>query len=240
MTLRELIKTPEALLELSPEELGGIVLEHLVRTREKFISRANFATESLLRDCTGDKVACARVLMEAWNFLETSGLIASEPASQYPNFFVTRRGHEIVETSSFAEYLKTRSFPQGSLHPTVAAKSYGLFIRGEYETAIFQAMKEVEVAVRSAANFDTRMIGTDLMRKAFNATNGPLRNEQEPEAEREALMALYSGAIGRFKNPSSHRHIAITSPEETIEILHIASHLLRVLEDRVAPPNSAA
>ena len=235
MTLRKLIESPAELLELKPEELAQFVLEHLVSTGETFIARSNFATEGLLRACPREHAAaCAKALMEAWSFLENTSLLASEPESQYSNVFITRRGAEIVRNKGYPTFLKARLFPRESLHPVIADKTYGLFLRGEYETAIFQAMKEVEVAVREAAGFDVKTIGVDLMRKAFHPANGPLSDPKEPDGEREALMHLFAGAIGRFKNPSSHRHVSITDPAETVEVLHIASNLLRVVEDRSA------
>jgi uncharacterized protein (TIGR02391 family) len=109
-----------------------------------------------------------------------------------------------------------------------------LFLRGDYETAIFQAFKSLEVAVKKAApELDQKLYGVDLMRKAFNPDNGPLTDMKEPMAEREALMHLLAGSIGRFKNPTSHRHVPITSASETVEILMFASHLLRVVSDRI-------
>ena len=92
----------------------------------------------------------------------------------------------------------------------------------------------MEVAVKSGApTLDSKFYGVGLMREAFNPTTGPLSDAQEPVAEREALQSLFAGAVGRFKNPPSHRHVPVTSPEETVEILQFASHLLRLVNDRV-------
>jgi hypothetical protein len=45
------------------------------------------------------------------------------------------------------------------------------------------------------------------MRRAFHPQNGPLTNGDSIMAEREALMHLFSGAIGHAKNPPSHREV---------------------------------
>ena len=224
-TLQQLLTTPKELLALEPGELGRFALEFLIAQGGPSMHRANFATESMLRNCPPEDCdACAKALMEAWAFLESEALIAAEPANQHGAYFVTRRGRQVAaNTSEYASFLKARLFPEHSLHATIAKKTYSLFIRGEYETAIFQAMKEVEVAVREAAGFDEKAIGVDLMRRAFNPKTGPLRDDNEPEGERDALMHLFAGSIGRFKNPASHRHVSLKDPAETVEILQLAS-----------------
>jgi uncharacterized protein (TIGR02391 family) len=129
------------------------------------------------------------------------------------------------------EFRKRSGLPRHILHPVIAKKAWPAFVRGEYETAVFQAFKEIEVGVRSAGGYAPTDLGTDLMRKAFGS-NGPLTDSTEPPGEREALSHLFAGAIGRFKNPSSHRHIAMSHPGEAFEMLALASHLLRIVDDR--------
>jgi hypothetical protein len=53
-----------------------------------------------------------------------------------------------------------------------------------------------------------------------------------------ALMDLFKGAIGLFKNPSSHRRVDFSDATEAAEIVLLADLLLRLL-DKIEPAGTS-
>lgn len=136
---------------------------------------------------------------------------------------LSRKARRLAGDAKARRAFSTYRLPKDSLHPS---------IKEEYDTAVFEAMKAVEVAVRDAAALQPTDIGSDLTRKAFHPSNGPLRDKTVVTSEREALSALFSGAIGAYKNPHSHRRVALDDPDEAAEIILLANHLLRIVVAR--------
>lgn len=236
MKLTDLVPTADVLLELEPEELAGFVLEyfHSKGDPEKFEENpANFSGESVLREYPERGKQCQAALMEAWSSLEREGFIMRRPGDPYGWYIFARRGKQIKRKEDYTVFRHANLFPKNTIHPEITKEVYPLFLRRDYETAVFKAFKLVEVAVRDACGpgFES-LYGTDLMMKAFHEETGPMTDKSEQPSERKALQFLFVGAIGRFKNPSSHRHVAITNPNEAIEMIQLASHLLRVISDR--------
>ena len=223
----------EALLALEPEELAGTVLEYLHSLSPRDRGQLNRRNFSLPHTVEGyppqyrDEIS--RALMEAWVWLECEGLLAPKPGETEGWVFITRRGHKVKKAVDVEAYRKTNLLPKQLLHPVIAYKAWSLFVQGEYDTAVFQAFKEVEVAVRDAGGYTTEDYGVNLMRQAFHPQNGTLTDANQLPAEKDATSSLFAGAIGLYKNPHSHRNVNIT-PVEAAEMIIFASSLLKIVD----------
>lgn len=237
VSIHSLVPNAEDLLALEPEELAGILLEHLVSLGE---NSSSLQLYNFLLPGQSPAVGYPqefrdqinRALTEAWVYLEREGLIAPRPGGNSGFMFVTRRGVALANRQGLDSYRHASLFPKNVIHPAIAQKVYAAFLRGEYDTAIFQAFREVEVAVREAGGYSQADVGVSLMRAAFNVPSGPLTDKTIVPAEQQAMSDLFAGAIGLFKNPASHRSQGGIQPAEAVERIMFASQLLRIVDER--------
>jgi uncharacterized protein (TIGR02391 family) len=146
----------------------------------------------------------------------------------------SRRANKMKVPEDISQFARSRRIERDRLHPRIAQTVWSAYMRGEHDVAVLQAMKAVEVYVREAGGFSAGYLGTDLMRKAFHEDNGPLTDTSIEKSERQARSALFAGAIGSYKNPHSHREVDLNDPDEAMEIVSLANHLLRIVDGRTA------
>jgi uncharacterized protein (TIGR02391 family) len=237
LKLHTLLPDPSILVALAPEELAGVVLRVLKATLQngKFhpTNVCNGEVVQYVQAIPGapkDKVDAA--VSEALHWLFVNGLTMHAPGDTFGWHVITRRAASIESEEDFRQYKQASAFPKSMIHPSISDKVWLMLARGDYEEAVFVSFRAVEIAVRDAGGFDDKDIGTQLMRKAFSTTNGPLTDQMQPEAEREALANLFVGAVGSYKNPHSHRTVTISEAAEAQEMVVMASHLLRIVDDR--------
>jgi len=223
------------------DELGLLVLADLVASKEW--NEYNYGNR-LRQDVKGGysaNAAARDAISEAIGWLRSHGMIARKTENLEANaIFVTRWGHEALATSLPA--IRAIDRIQDNLHPLIGQRVRRQFLLGEYEQAIFVAMKAVEVRVRMLAGYGDEMIGTDMMTRAFKA-GGPLADPEAPAGEVDGTMMLFRGAYAVLRNPSGHREVTFDDVAEASEAVMTASLLMRMLdriEERITSAQSAS
>jgi len=232
---KDIFPPADTILDMEPEELAPLVLKFLNESGSQKLNMHNFslgtnpdfimwAGEDLRR-----RNEILQRLIVSWRWLERELFIAPQPGNV--NWaFITSRGKEVLESQDFETYQKGHLLPSEGLDPILVRKVKQAFVRGDYDTAVFQAFKEVEVRVRKKAGFSNEDFGVPLMRKAFGPPAGLLVDKGATSGEQNARMELFTGALGTFKNPSSHRDVNFSDPKEAADIIHLANQLLRIVQ----------
>jgi uncharacterized protein (TIGR02391 family) len=251
IVLSQLIPNADDLLSLPVEELAGVLLVHLnsrlddnrmdgVVSRGQVNYGAFFASlEEFGRqpEYGRRQPEVTQALMEAWSWLQGEGFLVRAFGQPAEWFFLSRRARRLRSLAEFEAYRNASLLPKGQLHPLIAAKVYPAFLRGDYDVAVFQAFREVEIAVREAGSFKPDDVGTELMRQALRPANrekpavtpGPLTDSELPVAEQEGMAHLFAGAIALYKNPQSHRYVP-TNAVDAADVIMFASQLLRIID----------
>ncbi|HSH62350.1 MAG TPA: TIGR02391 family protein [Acidimicrobiales bacterium] len=221
--------TAEELRELSTPELGLIIL----KSRRADLNANSVIQEHRQAHDLNQEPDVQRLLErlgDAWAWLVANALIGPH-VNQDPNSGwcrITDRGRQVAEENSVTALMADQRLPD-DLHPLLR-EAKRQFRAGNPELAVFEAMKQIEVRLRDLSGASNGEIGTKLARQALEPRSGPLADPRLEEAERQAISHLFAGALGAFKNPTSHRIVDFDDPALAADAVLLADLLMRMLD----------
>jgi uncharacterized protein (TIGR02391 family) len=219
----------DALAALPIDERSLVILQDLLDTDE-------WSEHNYMLPYRG---TAGRAIAEGLAWLRGHAFIAKTPGqSSESAIFVTERGSEAVARG--AEATRAVERLELSLHPLIERAARRQFLLGEYEQAVFVAMKAVEVRVRDLSKLGDDVVGVDLMSRAFRP-EGPLTDPNAVKGEQVGTMNLFQGTYAVLRNPAGHREVDYDDVTEAAEAVATASLLMRLLDriqNRLHPAHS--
>lgn len=182
------------------------------------------------------KIAVEKAFARTWKALEDAGLIEEpDPMNGKNGYRVPApAGVSAATTPDLAAIKVVARFTRDMFHPFLPDAAWNAFRSGDYDSAVFESFKAVEVTVRSKGlgknGIHATSHGDGLMRDAFNPDVGPLTDMKATRGRRERRRELFTGAFGELRNPKAHSDPTITDPLIAVEEMMIAGALQRIVD----------
>lgn len=221
--------------ELTDGEVEALAVEQLALL---ILARVAGSTDLLFgnfiysQDLVERSYSAKSALAEAWNWLERKGLLGPNVGQGAGWQTITRAGRQVIaEGESALARLRAAERLDVDIHPSLELLVRPQFLIGSYEMAVLEGFKAVEVRLRQVSHSPPKLTAVPMAQLAFGK-NGPLRDPDSsvPEAEKDGVTALFSGAFAALRNPPGHRYVDYGSAAEASEAVMLASLLMRILD----------
>jgi hypothetical protein len=241
-----LFPTADRLLEATDVELERAVLlrvlEICAEPMRRMVTRDAVIIELFPIDRSGygydvrNRTEIEKVIGRAWKRLEDTDLLEEPDSDNGRNGFriPSEQGKAAAATVDLAAAKVRGSFTRDMFHPSLPDAAWNAFRTGDHDTAVFEALKAVEIAVRKKGLGKNGIVatdrGVDLMQKAFDRNKGPLSDAGASPSRRDRRREFFTGAFGELRNPKAHNDPVITNPLIAVEEMMVASTLLRIVD----------
>jgi len=174
-SILDLFPTADRLLEASEVEIEGALLRRVMEVTDdpmrRMTTRDSIATElfGIVIGCyahnIGQRKDVDKAISRAWRALENAGLIEEPDPANGRNGYrvISQRGRAAVANDDVAAAKARSMFTREMFHPSLPDPAWNAFRAGDYDTAVFEAFKAVESAVRKKGRFADTDFGVDLM-----------------------------------------------------------------------------
>lgn len=120
-----------------------------------------------------------------------------------------------------------------SLHPLLLPECKKMFDEGHLNESVRKALEKYEVYIRETSGLS--LIGTNLMEQVFDEKNPKLEISRDSDKRRkdglqEGFKDISRGAMGYWRNYSSHGDEDQMPVQDAVAILGVISHLLYVVQ----------
>jgi uncharacterized protein (TIGR02391 family) len=205
-------------------------------TTSQVIANELFAVGGYAYDATS-RNAVDKAIGRAAKNLEDGGLVeAPDPDNGKSGYrVISAEGRKAVTETDYKAAKVRSALTREMFHPSLPDAAWNSFRSGDYDTAVFEAFKAVEVAVRKKGFGKNGIVqddcGVALMKNAFDPKLGPLTDMSAKQSRRERRCELFTGAMGELRNPKAHGDPTITDPLVAVEEMMIAGTLLRIVDN---------
>jgi hypothetical protein len=239
-----LFSTADSLLEATDVELERAVLLRVVEycrdSMHPWTTRDNVSNELFERGAyeydARNRNEVAKAVGRSWKRLEDGGLIEEPDPDNGKNGYriPSKAGKEAADKVDFAAARIRGRFTREMFHHSLPDAAWQALRVGDHDTAVFEALKAVEIAIRKKGIGKNGIIdndhGVELMRKAFDPDKGPLSDMNADRRRRVRRCELFTGAFGELRNPKAHNDPVIADPMVAVEEMMVASTLLRIVD----------
>jgi hypothetical protein len=177
-----------------------------------------FERDGYAYDATARNVV-NRLIARASKKLEDANLIEAPDPDNGKNEYrvISKEGRKEMAEIDFAAAKVRSGFTREMFHPALPDAAWNSFRSGDYDTAVFEAFKAIEVAVLKKGlgknGIGQGDHGAALMKKAFDPKSGPLTDiSAKPPSRKDRRCELFTGALEELRNPKAHGDPTISDP----------------------------